>query len=507
MSDEQPTSRTGRPSLLRNWLSLTGLVIVTGSLFSFLLLFVLDTMAHFSNPYVGILTYIVAPGFLFLGLFLTAVGAWHERRKLGKSVGVWPTVVVDLSRPRDRKRMGYFLTGSVMFLLLSAVGSYHTYHFSESVQFCGEACHTVMQPELVTYEHGPHARVACVQCHIGPGAEWFVKAKISGTYQVYATMFDKYPRPIPTPIKNLRPAQETCEQCHWPKKFVGNLDRTFHAYLSDKTNTPFSVRMTIKVGGGDPTHGPVGGIHWHMNVGNKVEYIAAKRKNGVWVPDPSRQQIPWVRLINGQGVVTDYHVRNFTNNISQFEIRTVDCMDCHNRPAHTFQSPNDAVNLAIYLGTRNPGMTGTLDRSMPWIKSNAVYTLTQNYTNETEALQNIATTLADFYSNDPRTSHAIAAVQQIYKDNFFPAMKANWSKYPNNIGHKDWPGCFRCHDGEHKTEDNKRSIKASDCNTCHTILAQGSGAEMNMLTPGGQEFKHPGGDMGSECYDCHTGGL
>jgi nitrate/TMAO reductase-like tetraheme cytochrome c subunit len=490
MSTENPAPKTARPSLLRNWLSLTGLVIVIGGLFSFVLLFMLDTMANFSNPYIGILTYIIAPAFLVFGLLLTVVGALRERKKLGQSAGILPKVVVDLSRPRDRKIMGLFIAGSLFFLLLSAIGSYHTYHFTESVQFCGQACHTVMKPELVTYQHGSHARVACVQCHIGPGAAWFVKAKISGTYQLYAVAFNKYPRPIPTPIRNLRPAQETCEQCHWPKNFVGNLDKTYNYFLGDEANTPFSVRLTMKVGGGDPTHGPVGGIHWHMNVGNKVEYIAT---------DAARQKIPWVRVVDSQGVVTEYRTKTFTNDVSGYTVRTVDCMDCHNRPAHTFQSPNDAVNLAISLKK--------IDRALPWIKTNAVYTLTRNYTNETQAMERIATHLAGQYPNDPRIKPVIDVVQQIYKDNFFPEMNASWSKYPNNIGHKDWPGCFRCHDGLHKTPDGNRTIKASDCNTCHTILTQGSGVELDQLSPNGQKFKHPGDEVDGACNDCHTGGL
>jgi hypothetical protein len=497
MSEENPNPKSTRPSLLRNWLSLTGLVIVIGSLFSFFLLFFLDTMAHFSNPYVGILTYVIAPGFLFFGFFLTLIGALRERKKLGTSVGLLPKMVVDLSRPRDRKIMGLFIAGSIVFLLLSAVGSYHTYHFTESVQFCGQACHTVMKPELVTYQHGSHARVACVQCHIGPGAEWFVKAKISGTYQLYAVAFDKYPRPVPTPIKNLRPAQETCEQCHWPKKFVGNLDRTYNYFLGDETNTPFSVRLTMKVGGGDPTHGPVGGIHWHMNVGKKVQYLAT---------DPARQTIPYVRVVDSQGVVTEYRTKNFTNSVEESELRTMDCMDCHNRPAHKYMSPDKAVNLAMSLEDQ-------IDRTLPWIKTNAVFALTRTYTNETLALQGIATILADRYpaekfpAKQESVRKAIGIVQQIYRDNFFPEMNAAWDKYPDNIGHLIWPGCFRCHDEKHKTADGKRSIKASDCNTCHTILAQGSGEDLKLLSPGGQKFKHPGDEVDGACNDCHTGGL
>jgi nitrate/TMAO reductase-like tetraheme cytochrome c subunit len=497
MNIENPQSGAGRPSLLRNWLSLGGVVIVIGSLFSFLLLFLVDTMAHFSNPYIGILTYFVAPVVLVFGILLIGLGALRERRKLGQSAGLLPKMVVDLSRPRDRRIMAIFLGCSVLFLLFTAVATYHSYHFTESVQFCGQACHTVMKPELITYQHGPHARVACVECHIGPGATWFVKSKLSGTYQVYAVAFNKYPRPVPTPIKNLRPAQETCEQCHWPKKFVGNLERTYAYFLGDQTNTPFSVRMLMKVGGGDPTHGPVGGIHWHMNVGNKVQYLAT---------DEARQKIPWVRIIDSQGIVTEFRKRGYTNAVPEGAVRTMDCMDCHNRPAHKYSSPDRAVNLAISLGQ--------IDRSLPFIKSNAVYALTRNYTNETQALQRIATHLAQFYfecekrpDDLAKRTGAIAAVQQIYQDNFFPEMNANWQKYPDNIGHKDWPGCFRCHDGEHKTADGTRAIKANDCNACHTILAQGSGTELNQLSPAGQKFKHPADDVDGSCNDCHSGGL
>jgi len=490
MSAENPTPQTPRPTLLRNWLSLSGLVIVIGSLFSFFLLMVLDLLAHNSNPYVGILTYLVAPAFLTLGVVLTIIGILRERHRRGKNVGLFPTVTVDLSRPRDRRRMAIFITCTVLFLLVSAIGSYQSYHISESTQFCGQACHTVMKPELVTYMHGPHARVTCVECHIGSGAEWFVKAKISGTYQLYAVAFDKYPRPVPTPIHNLRPAQETCEQCHWPKKFVGNLDRTYNYFLGDENNTPHTVRLTMKVGGGDPAHGPVGGIHWHMNVGNKVSYLAS---------DESRQTIPWVRIINEQGVVTEFRVPGFTNQVKESQVRTMDCMDCHNRPAHRYMSPNKAVNLAMSLGK--------IDPSLPWIKTNAIFVLTSEYKDETEAVQKIATHLDSQYPGDARIKPAIEAVQQIYRDNFFPEMNASWNKYPDNIGHFIWTGCFRCHDGNHKTADGKRSIKASDCNTCHTILAQGSGEQLNQLAPSGLEFEHPGGEIDSSqlCNECHDG--
>ena len=491
--DSQTTDKPVPPrraSVFRNWLSLTGFVVMVGSLFSFLLLLVMDAMAHLSNPYLGILTYLVAPAFLVFGTIMTVVGAWLRRRQIVKEAGPFAPIRIDLTRPRDRRIFGWFLAGSVMFLLISAVGSYQSYHYTESVQFCGQACHGVMKPEFVTYSHSSHARIACAECHIGKGAAWYVRSKLSGTYQVYATLAKKYPRPIPTPVKNLRPAQETCEECHWPEKFVGNVERTYSYFLGDETNTPFTVRMLLKVGGGDPTHGPVGGIHWHMNVGNRIEYFAT---------DEARQKIPWVRMTNPQGVVTEFRTEKFTNNVDESSVRLMDCMDCHNRPAHRYESPNDAVNLAIGLGK--------IDRGLAYIKTNALFALTQHYTNETQALHTIATILTERYPNDARIRPVINVVQQIYTNNFFPDMKASWQVYPENVGHKDWPGCFRCHDGQHKTGDGKRTIKANDCNACHTILAQGNGAELDQLTPNGQKFKHPGDEVDGACNDCHTGGL
>ncbi len=229
-----------------------------------------------------------------------------------------------------------------------------------------------------------------------------------------------------------------------------------------------------------------------MNVANKIEYIAT---------DQARQKIPWVRMTDPQGVVTEFRSAGFTNDASQLPKRTMDCMDCHNRPAHKFQSPEGAVNLAMSLGGIDPGL--------PYIKTNAEGVLCGTYKDETSALQTIATTLANNYPQDPRISKTIDTVQQIYKDNFFPEMKADWRAYPDNIGHKDWPGCFRCHDGKHISTVGKRTIKANDCNACHLILAQGSGEQINQLSPKGLKFAHPLDeyDPAYQCTDCHNGGM
>lgn len=486
-----PAAPAPRVSVFRSWVSLAGLILATGSFFAFLLLFLLDTLAKFGNPYMGVVTYLVTPAFLILGLMVAAAGAWMQRRAVMRMTpGARPLMQIDLTRPRHRRIMGIFMAGAVLLLLFTAFATYHAYHFTESVQFCGQTCHTVMQPELTTYHHSAHARVDCVACHIGAGATWYVRSKLSGLYQVYAVLANKYPRPIPTPVRNLRPAQETCEQCHWPKSFVGNVDRTYSHYLFDASNTAYSVRLLLKVGGGDPTHGPVGGIHWHMNVGNKVEYVAS---------DPERQKIPWVRITDAQSVVTEYRVPGFTNDPVQAGIRRMDCMDCHNRPAHRFSKPDEAVDLALALKR--------MDRALPSIKKNAVAALVQEYPTEALAMRGIATTLTSQYPDDLRIRPAIDVVQEIYRQNFFPEMKASWRNYPDNIGHKDWPGCFRCHDGEHKTADGRKSIKANDCSACHIILAQGQGEDLDQLSARGQEFAHPGGDYGDLlCSECHSGG-
>jgi nitrate/TMAO reductase-like tetraheme cytochrome c subunit len=491
MNTENKEETPHRPSLFRNWTSWVGLIVGIGALFSFFLLFMLDAVAHFSSPYIGILTYCVVPVFLISGIALAFLGAWLERRKRKRGNLYVPKMQIDLSRLGDRRKLAIFVIGSFIFIMLSAIGSYNAFEITESVQFCGETCHTVMKPELTTHNNGPHARVACVACHVGSGASWFVRSKISGSYQLYAVAFHKYPTPIPTPIKNLRPARETCEQCHWPKAFVGNLDRTFNYFQDDVSNTPYSIRLLLKVGSGvDPSNpgAPSGGIHWHILSGNTVEYIAT---------DDARQDIPWVRLTDAQGVVTIFRAPRFTNDISKYVIRKMDCMDCHNRPTHHFAAPDFAVNEAL--------AQGQIDPALPWIKTNAVFVLTRPYKTDKEARKGIATLLAERYPNDPRIRPAIAAVQQIYSNNFFPEMKADWSKYPDNIGHMIWPGCFRCHDALHKA-DTGRIIKSDDCNTCHTILAQGSGPDLLKMTPGGQQFIHTGGDYDLTCATCHTGG-
>ena len=492
MSNESTAAPTGRSPLFKNWVSVAGIMIVAGSVFSFVLLMVLDLFAPRQNPYVGILTWVVAPAFFILGSALVIVGWVLSKRQIirGLREARVPKLVIDLTNQRHRQYLGVSVAIGALFLLLSAVGSYQTYRVTSSVQFCGQACHQPMEPQFVTYQHSPHAKVECTECHIGSGAANFIKAKFNGVHQLYAAAFNDFHRPIRISGK-IEINQKTCEQCHWPERYVGNLERSYNHFLMDETNTPFSVRLLLKVGGADTTHGPAGGIHWHMSLANKVEYVAS---------DELKQDIPWVRITDAQGKVTEFQRPDFTNGLAGQTIHRMDCRDCHNRPAHQFRAPGDAVELAMSLGK--------ISTKLPNIKKEAFLALMGATSTKEEGLEKIAASLRKAYTNSAELDGSIAAIQAIYRQNFFPEMKTDWRTYPNNIGHKDWPGCFRCHDGKHKSSDGKRTLGASDCNSCHTILAQGSGEDLKKLNPSGHTFFHidaPNEDF--NCHNCHTGAL
>ncbi len=479
-------------SIWRNWISWAGLVLAGAALFAFLFLFVIDQWGPGAgNPYIGILSYVVAPGFLFLGLGIFLFGGWWERRyRQHVPSGTAPRVTIDLTNARTRWRLLYFGAGTMCFLLLTAIGSYQTYHVSETNEFCGLVCHTVMEPEYTTYHEGPHARVDCVDCHVGSGAGAYAKAKLNGAHQLLGVITGDFTRPVPTPIKNLRPSRETCEQCHWPEQHVGNLERTYYRYMSDEENTEFTVRLLLHVGGGADRGTHAGGIHWHTNSDTKIEYYAA---------DEQRQDIPWVRVTKADGTVQEFLNPDFEGEVDMTQLRVMDCIDCHNRPAHKFKAPNDAVDEALHLGR--------LDRGMTSIKRNVVELLTGEYATVDEAMAAIDTGLRETYEEDERVDEAIRTAQGIYRANFFPLMKSSWASYPENAGHKNWTGCFRCHDGNHEMiGNNDHQLPAHECSACHTILAQGSGPDLKTLAPEGLEFAHPMDDVtGWLCNDCHDG--
>src|SRR6185503_6869381 len=415
-----------RPSLFRNYISFVGAAIVVASLVSVTLLFLIEVTSGGENPYLGILTYIIFPTILMFGLAVVGFGMVRERlrRRRAAPGDVLAYPRLDLNDPRSRRAFFTFLLITFVFVSASGFGSYRAFEYTESVAFCGTTCHTVMKPEYTAYLAGAHARVGCVGCHVGPGAGWYVRSKLSGAYQLYSVTFNKYPRPITTPVHNLRPAQETCEQCHWPEKFFGAQMKAFTHYAYDEQNTMRQRRMLINVGGGSPTTGLVTGIHWHMNIANEITYVSA---------DDHRQVIPWVQIKDKQGNVTEYfdRIRPMTpEQIAAANKRRMDCVDCHNRPAHVYQPPDLAVDQAF--------VAGRLDPSLPYLKRQAVELLSKPYNSTPEAVSTIASGLNDFYQTkypdiysqkQPLVNAAVTEIQRIFQTYFFPEMKTDWQTH------------------------------------------------------------------------------
>ena len=482
-----------------NFTSIAGAILAGVVLCIIVLLILLDVFSPSKTPYFGILTYIILPVFLVLGLLIIPIGALRERRRRLRGLGAQQLPKVDLNNPQHMRSVIFFVTTTSVLALFTSLGTYRAFEFTESITFCGQLCHKVMKPEFVAYQNSPHARVACVDCHVGHGAEWYVRSKLSGAYQVYSVLFNKYERPIPTPIDNLRPARETCEQCHWPQKFYGKKQITRTHFMEDEENTRWDYNLLLRIGGGsgsDQTR--ESNIHWHIN--NKVEFITT---------DARHQEIPWVRSIDENGTVREFKSEDAEElNIADHTMQTMDCIDCHNRPAHIYQYPQFTINKAM--------VDGKISTDLPEIKAKAMEILEaceEDSITET-ATQRIKDELISFYESDypevfesqkAQIDAAVAGLQEIFQKNYFPEMRANWREYPNNIGHISAPGCYRCHDGQHETEDGQ--VIPNDCNICHLIVAQGNG-EFSQTSLAGLTFKHPE-DIDEEwkeegCFECHA---
>jgi hypothetical protein len=453
--------------------------------------------------YAGIL-YVLCTGGLVVGFVLLPLGALIERARRGRGRQSLSEFRFDLRNPEHRLRAVLLLTGAALVLTLVPLGAYQSFEATESVEFCGELCHEVMDPEWVRYHDSPHARVSCVECHIGPGAGWFVRSKLSGLRQVWAVATNSFPRPIPTPIRDLRPARETCEECHWRRQFIGykEIDRSY--YLSDEDNPVQHLRMLIKIGGEKTTFMRGSGIHYHMLIAAKVEYIAT---------DDQMQEIAWIRVARADGSITEFNRREDPLSDTQkatLQVRTMDCMDCHNRPSHQFPVPTELVNDAL--------AEGSISLALPSIKVQAVRALDGGYATTEEAVTGIANSMREFYrKNYPEVSEkkgyelrsSIEKLQSIYGETIFPNMKADWSAHPDNIGHRDAPGCFRCHNDEMESAEGETVF--TTCNKCHLILAQGERIEqVNVNLEEGLSFIHPEDfdtiEEYTECHECHTGG-
>ena len=493
------------PSSLRNWLSIWGAVLASVSFIIIVLLVLVSLVFSIGSSYLGIFIYIVLPVFLIIGLLMIPLGMLINRRKRKRTIPEsesfkWPAI--DFNNPSVRNATIIFGIGTVVFLLLSAIGSYEAFHYTESVEFCGKLCHRVMEPEYVAYHQSSHEKVKCVECHVGTGASWYVRSKLSGLYQVYSVTFNKYPRPIPTPVHNLRPARETCEECHWTEKFYDRKLKMKRSYLADEETTEWDIQLLLKTSATYSALGLQEGIHWHINPDVRIEYKTDTAHRG---------DIPWVRYTNKKTgeihIYQDPESKTDPALLQTWETKTMDCMDCHNRPSHNYQPPQNFIDDAI--------TAGSISKSLPDIKVEAMTVLGQDYPTKDSAFRAISQQVNEYYTlmyediaktRKADIDKAIKAIQEGYARNIFPDMKVKWDKYPLHLGHLENNGCYRCHNDKHKSESGR--VISRDCKLCHSILAQGKPGEMEFATSlQPLEFKHPI-DINEEwrvkfCSECH----
>jgi hypothetical protein len=443
--------------LIHSPTSVIGMVLTTISAVLFVVVFLADLLGLYTNPYIGIIFFLVLPAIFIIGLILIPLGAWIERRRraAGKPPsGIeWPRV--DLNNPSHRTTAVIVFALTMANIVIVSLAAYRGVEYMDSVQFCGQVCHTAMKPEFVAHEQGPHARVACVQCHVGPGARSFARSKLAGTRRVAAVVFQNHPRPIVAAPEQLISARDACENCHWPTQPHGDKIRRVVEYADDEKNTESATTLRLHVGGGNGRRGAATGIHWHVT--NEIEYVATDR---------DRQAIAYVRAADRDGSVREYVMDGsspdqFANAIR----RRMDCTDCHNRPSHSIAtSAERAVNEAM--------VQGNILKTLPFVHREAVKALKQAYPTQGVAVSEIAQSLRGFFQahagvQGSDLEKAVSSVQDIYRRNVFPEMNVQFGTYPNNIGHVESPGCFRCHDDNHKSKDG-RPI-GQDCETCHAI--------------------------------------
>jgi nitrate/TMAO reductase-like tetraheme cytochrome c subunit len=454
-------------ALTRNLISLVGVACATiaGSLI--LAFLVVDLLGFQGGPYLGILVFAVLPGVLIFGLILIPIGSYFQRRRRRKAEArgeAEPALpVFDFNKPRVRHIAIAVVALTAVNMALLAGGAYKAVEVMDSTGFCGSTCH-VMKPELTVYSRSPHARVACVNCHIGAGAGWFVKSKISGTRQLFAVLFNSYERPIATPVHSLRPARDTCEQCHWPQRYAGDRLKVLTAFTDDEKTEALKTVLLLNIGG-SKERGKSLGIHWHVAPENRVRYLSDKK----------RLQIAEIELADADGTVKK-HFKVSGEAAAKIpkeglEWRTMDCVDCHNRPTHVYGDPANEIDQAL--------LDERLDKDLPFIHREALRIIQGTYASHEAARAEIPAALKAFYEKSyPDVAKAKAdaikksgdAIAEVYAANVFPDMNVKWGTYPSFANHKKDSGCFRCHNDDERDDKGKKIAK--DCDgMCHTALA------------------------------------
>ena len=489
------------PKILSNPVSLTGLVIAVFNFGFIVFLSVVEALSSRAHPYADLVIWLILPAFVLCGVVLIIIGMRRERKKERAGAPAEPRfLVIDFNDPKHRKTAVMVLTAFLLMSLLYAFAGYKTYEFTESKTFCGMMCHQVMGPEARSHRYSVHAKIACADCHVGPGAKYFLLYKLKGTRQLFDVLLNRYPKPIPTPVADLRPSQDVCENCHGPKYQVNQKLESRTYFLSDKKNTRKSINLLLRMGKTEYTPERPPKMHWHSSTTEEIVYVAA---------DAKRTDIPWIRVKRLDGkerVYSSTDSKLSDADAAKAGTRRMDCVDCHNRQGHPYNPPDLILNAMLGVGIVEAGL--------PEIKSISVKALEAPYASREEARKGIDRSIREFYrqtypaeakDREAAVKAAISALQSAYDRNYDPHMQVSWKSFPNNQGHRFSPGCFRCHDGKHRTEDG--IVLSRDCSLCHLLIERiGEGKQDNAHF---QVMKNPHptdiGDAWKQmlCHECH----
>ncbi|MDO8684247.1 MAG: hypothetical protein Q7N50_12275 [Armatimonadota bacterium] len=455
---------------IQRFLRLIGGLMVFTSISLLVFMLLVDLIAGITNPYLGIITYMILPTILGIGLILVPLDSFLRRRRIAAGRPDEPfCLTINFCEPRQRNLAYFFGIASMFILVIATIATYKAIEFMDTITFCGLTCHRIMRPEHAAFVRSPHAGGSCVECHIGPGAPWFVKAKLTGIPQVIHYTLRSYERPVPTPVAALRPSRDTCENCHWPEQFYGNSLRTDISYLPDRNNTIRRRTMIMKVGSGAEK-----GANIHSHIVQKIWYLPANSK---------RTDIAWVRVKRVDGTTAEYVNPEHRDELAvikkKLETRFMDCIDCHNRAAHRFDSFERMVDSAM--------TQGELDRTIPYLKREAIAVVPKLDRAPTDAeyakaLRKLSEIPSAYQKKYPEVyqargkdiAKAAGTLRKLYQDSEFPHMRISDATYPNWATHE---GCFRCHGVLVKQSGAAKETVGRDCLLCHTVPETSTGME------------------------------
>lgn len=454
----------------RNKVSLTGMIVISVTFPLLIVCAILDLMEVVRSPFFGVWTYgILSPLFIlghaifFIGFFFIGSGPDKESPCSFSYIKEHFAHVSDKTNFRKLIFLASFLAVG-NFIVVVLVG-YTGHHYSETQRFCGTLCHTAMSPESTAHQISPHSRVACVDCHVGSGLKNFISSKIAGIRQVVSVTTGSYSKPIRMPTHGLRPARETCEECHRPELFHGDKLKVTDRYQEDEKNSHLQTVLLMKLGSGGQGPG-ARGIHSHVSNKNKIVFT---------YEDEFRERISQVHLMRADGselLFKDPAIQGEKDSGSMGHgVKEMDCVDCHNRPAHIYLSPAEAIDRSI--------ANGMISRELPFIKQQGMELITKEYPSKEQGMQEIESGLRAWYEKqypelvrekEEQIQEAVISLQKAYCDNIYQDMKITWNTYQSNLGHHDGGGCFRCHNDTLEATDG--SVISQDCETCHILLAE-----------------------------------